>query len=265
MTNWWNGDEKHKLPAQRVEPYRLWFEFLRLATMDKHVVIDEATYASWGDYKTFPFSKWWGQHWRQLFAVGVGVTEMSASDARQVPANSLVVSIPLHQDPKRSLDQIKQMLADRGAGSTLKDMPSGQFGFTMGKTADGVSVHPSTRFLKNLDKVRLLMHIYRFWVQFPDLDDRKRLDATARAYVSWASGWNKKVKSNKWDRPLIEIPHAMSSYVKHLDEKGDRQRVSRDSGLVADPDDRRQIARYIAKARRLATNVGRGEFPSVYD
>jgi hypothetical protein len=157
------------------------------------------------------------------------------------------------------------MLADRGAGSTLKDMPWGQFGFTMGKSADGIDIHPSTRFLKNLDKVRLLMHIYRFWVQFPDLDDRKRLDATARAYVSWASGWNKKVKSNKWDRPEIEIPRAMTEYLNHLDAKGGRQRVSQHSGLLNDLNHRRQVARYISKARRLAANVSRGEFPSVYE
>lgn len=262
---WWRGDDRYDLPAGRVEPYRLWFEFLRHAAMDQTLTIDDAFYASWGDYRSLPFDKWWRQHWRTLFAVGVGVTEVAASDAHRIPTNSVLLSIPLHQDPRRSLEQIKAILDDRGASARLSDMAEGQFGFTMGAAADGRDIHPSTRFLKNLSKVRLLLHVYRFWVQFPDIDDRKRLDATARAYVSWANGWNKKVRAHKWNRPLIEVPDAMNSYVTHIDAKGGRMRVSQHSGIVADANHRRQVARYIAKARRLAANVARGEFPSVYE
>lgn len=262
---WWRGDDRYDLPAGRVEPYRLWFEFLRYAAIDQTLTINDAYYASWGDYRALTFDQWWGQHWRTLFAVGVGVTEVAASDAHRIPTNSVLLAIPLHQDPRRSLEQIKAILDDRGASARLSDMAEGQFGFTMGTASEGRVIHPSTRFLKNLDKVRLLLHVYRFWVQFPDFDDRKRLDATARAYVSWANGWNKKVRAHKWNRPLIEVPAAIGSYVEHLDAKEGRQRVKRDSGLTADPDDRRQVARYIRKARRLAANVARGEFPSTYE
>lgn len=262
---WWRGDDRNDLPAGRVEPYRLWFEFLRHAAMDPTLFINDAYYASWGDYRSLPFDKWWGQHWRTLFAVGVGVTEVAASDAHRLPANSLLLSIPLHQDPKRSLEQIKAILEDRGASARLADMAEGQFGFTMGAAADGRNIHPSTRFLKNLSKVRLLMHVYRFWVQFPDLPDTARLDATARAYVKWASTWNKQIDAKKWNRGKIEVPPALSLYVAHLDAKGGRKRVSQHSGLIADASNRRQVARYIAKARRLAANVARGEFPSVYE
>ena len=38
----WKGDEAHLLPAQQVEPYRLWFEFLQLASKDETLTIATA-------------------------------------------------------------------------------------------------------------------------------------------------------------------------------------------------------------------------------
>jgi len=52
-------------------------------------------------------------------------------------------------------------------------MPTGQFFLNVGVGADGGTIHPSIRFLKNLPKVRLLMHLYRFWLKHPELDKEK--------------------------------------------------------------------------------------------
>lgn len=108
MSRKWSGDGSHKLPAQQVEPYRLWFEFLKLASRDPDVRINGKLYAAWGDYETLTFDQWWSPNWRRLFAVDVGVYEIKPSDAQSLPASSdnLLVRIPLYQDPKRSLAQV---------------------------------------------------------------------------------------------------------------------------------------------------------------
>jgi len=53
-------------------------------------------------------------------------------------------------------------------------MPTGQFFLNVGVGADGGPFihHP---FLKNLPKVRLLMHLYRFWLKHPELDKGEAL------------------------------------------------------------------------------------------
>jgi hypothetical protein len=89
--------------------------------------------------------------------------------------SDLIVSIPLHQHKGRSLSQVREFLDEHDAGTQLKKMPTGQFFLNVGVGADGGTIHPSIRFLKNLPKVRLLMHLYRFWLKHPELDKEKRL------------------------------------------------------------------------------------------
>lgn len=264
MSEKWKGDEEHLLPALQVEPYRLWFEFLRLASTDTTIKIDKSAYKSWGDYRNTDFKSWWRDHWRVLFATGIGVYEISD----ELPSNSearLNVSLPLNQDIAQTINQVRQLLKERGAGQKLKSIRQGQFELSVG-TVNGRKVDPSTRFLRNLPKVRLLMHLYRFWLQFPDHDERRRLEETAKAYCAWAGGWNRKVTERKWKRAKIEIPAALSEYVKFLERRGGRRRVSLvDENETDAPNHRRQLARYIRKARRIAANVAAGSFPGPYE
>ena len=69
----WRGDEEHRLPAQKVEPYRLWFEFLKLASKDPEIQIDKRFYQRWGSVDAADFDDWWSAHWRDLFSVDIGV------------------------------------------------------------------------------------------------------------------------------------------------------------------------------------------------
>jgi hypothetical protein len=260
----WKGDEAYLLPAQQVEPYRLWFEFLQLAAKDQTLSLNSERYTAWGDYQGAKFATWWSDHWRELFAVDLGVREiekLNPSDRRS--DKEIIVRIPLYQDPKRSLVQVSELLTRYGASERLRDMADGQFRLEVDEGA-GKLVHPSTRFLRNLPKVRLLLHIYRFWLDHAEADDRKRLEKTAVSYFRWADAWNKKVREKKWDRSLIEIPYAVTVYVKYLEERGSRKGTRLyETDDVADH--RRQIARYIRKARKLASNVAEGRFPGRYE
>lgn len=267
MAKRYKGDGDHQLPALQVEPYRLWFEFLKLAATDETVTIDRARYHDWGDFENLGFKDWWSANWRRLFAVAIGVREVGrAARAQRTSDNDLVLAIPLHQDRKVTLRQIEQILDQYNAGAKLVTMPKGQFHLTIGSADDGHEIHPSTRFLRNLDKVRLLLHVYRFWLTKAHLDDRRRIEETAKGYFQWADGWNNKVRLKGWNRPLIEIPAAVRDYVQFLELRGNRRRVALVDVNDSDaPNARRQIARYVRKARRIAANVARGEFPGEYD
>ena len=260
----WKGDEVHLLPAQQVEPYRLWFEFLQLAAKDETHTVNAERYKAWGNYAELKFTPWWSAHWRDLFAVDLGVRQVDSLQGAQRPSDrEIIVRIPLYQDPKRSLAQVGELLKQHGASDRLRDMAEGQFRLQVDDGTDTL-IHPSTRFLRNLPKVRLLLHIYRFWLSHAEADDRRRLEKTVISYFRWADGWNRQVREKKWKRPLIEIPYALTTYVQHLEKRGTRKRISLyETDDVSDH--RRQIARYIRKARKLASNVAEGRFPGKYE
>lgn len=191
--------------------------------------------------------------------------EVSSRERIAASEKELVLRIPLYQDPKRSLVQVAKLLKEHGASDRLRDMVDGQFRLEVGDGHEE-STHPATRFLRNLPKVRLLLHLYRFWVANEGADDRRRLEKTAIAYFEWADDWNKRVKERKWNRPLIEIPFALAEYVKYLKARGSRRRTKLYESETGDVSDhRRQIARYLRKARRIAGNVAEGRFPGRYE
>ena len=51
----WSGDGEFVLPAGFVEPYRLWFEYLKSAYADETIEVDKAHYAPWGDVANLTF------------------------------------------------------------------------------------------------------------------------------------------------------------------------------------------------------------------
>jgi len=276
MAKRWKGDEASLLPVQQVEPYRLWFEFLKLAYRDPEIQVDRQLYAAWGDVENLSFDAWWSSHWRQLFAVDIGVREYDPSAAPAPSDRELLVRLPLYQDPRRTVAQVRELLARHQASARLYNMVEGQFRLHVG--AEGKPVHPSVRFLKNLDKVRLLLNIYRFWIKNLEAGERRRLELTALEYHQWAQAWNDRIrkgrvvklangatKTVRWNRQPIEIPIAMNRFVEYLNERGARRRA-RGSELGATlRDDRRQVSRYIRKARQIAANTAVGRFPGAYE
>lgn len=263
------GDDRHRLPAQKIEPYRLWFEFLKLASKDPSISVDEKHYASWGDYENTDFNDWWGAHWRQLFAIDIGVRPYDAAKPERSDAN-LVLVIPLYQDTALTLRQVNEFLVEHHAGERLADMRQGKFQLSVGDTTSIHPIHPATRFLRNLAKVRLLVKFYQFWIEADTDDDRRKLEAATKRYFEWATRWNDKIEKKKAKKKIvrvskIEIPTSISRYVDYLAVRGTRTRISQDALVGWSDDSRRQVKRYLLKARRIAANVARGEFPGQYE
>jgi len=262
MPKRWKGNDSYQLPAQQVEPYRLWFEFLKLAHQDPKLKINKRYYAAWGDVQNAKFDEWWLENWQKLFATDIGVRVLENGTKIKSIEGELIVRLPINQNPKRTLAQVSKLLLENGASNRLKDMIEGQYRLSVGDKEN--LIHTSTRLLRNLSKIRLLLNIYRFWLSHHELDERRRLEATAVSYFKWADAWNQKVRAKEWNRSLIEIPFALKTYILHLEKRGLRRKTSLyETDDVSDH--RRQIARYIRKARKIAENTAKGVFTGKYE
>jgi hypothetical protein len=257
----WRGDRANLLPAHQVEPYRLWFEFLQIASKDADVFVDHSIYARWDDYRSMRFDEWWSDHWRDLFAVEFGVREIiDGADIRSVGDREIMIAVPLYQSPSKTISQVRRLLEDKGAKERVSDAPSGSFRPRVLDANDN-EIPLTHRFLKNLSKIRLYLRLYRYWTQNNALPHRKRLEQTAIDYFEWAQAWNRKVSAKRGDkRPRAELPACISEYVRII-----RARNKKELGREDDGHDRRQFVRYLRKAAQIARNVGNGDFPGHYE
>lgn len=267
----WGGDATHRLPAGQIEPYRLWFEFLRLALKDKTLrkTFKRDMYMAWGDVTKTTFKDWWGSHWRELFAEprrrsrsslkpaqgykdikptarSIRSPEDLRSIGRHETAFVVATDVPLHV----ALTQVKRLLKSMKADTT-RSVPF--------RIDEGVSI--------KLAAMRIMLRLYGRSIDFCG-----DVEKVARDYAGWAQSW--KVSARRGNRRTINTA-VMTSYVEHLDGlaaaresgKGVTRStfVARSGSNTSGMDNmRRQIVRYIRKGRRIAGNVAKGRFPGKY-
>jgi len=257
-------DDVIGLPAKQVTPYWLWFNFLKVTCTDPNLKVDRGFYKMWEPYEDIDFIQWWPAH-AHLFKVAVGVRRWETAESSiPCPDSEIIVRVPLCQNKKQSLREISQMLDDCGAGSRLYDMKQGLFGLSVGVSPDGRPVNPATRFLRNLNKMKLYFWIYFWWLRYESLDDARRLEETTVFYCEFARIIR---EPGRFPTEMeFELPHALTAYAEYLKARGTRKRLSLNELNESDvANSRRQVARYVRKARRIATNVSRGEFPGDYE
>jgi len=264
MAEAWSGDGRYFLPARKVEPYRLWFEYLKLAMKDSDISIDRDFYRDWGDVENTDFDKWWGgSTWRNLFAIDTSVRLLETDENLPKGDPSLVVRLPLGKDIKDTLRDVQQLLEEHDAGVKFEDVPKGRFSLSEGFEKG---------FLKKMNRARLMLRLYGGWLDHREKDVKERTQLAATDVYDWATAWNNKIRERKWKRELTFIPECFTYYVENglrgtpirMPENAS-DKVQRMYVAAADPENaRRQVQRYIQKARKIAENVGRGDFPGKY-
>jgi hypothetical protein len=133
MAEKWSGDGQYYLPARQIEPYRLWFEFLKLAHVDPDVTVDYDFYADWGQFWEMSFKEWWsGDRWRTLFAVDAGVRVLEGGHTIQSDSQAIVVRLPLNKDQSETLKEVQKLLLERKAGVRFDQIEQGRFGLSEG-------------------------------------------------------------------------------------------------------------------------------------
>jgi hypothetical protein len=262
------GDATHRLPRGKREPYRLWFEFLKLALKDRKIKVDRSLYKDWGDVANTKFNDWWEDHWRQLFAVPAATKALKSSKEFQETLNdpdSIVIRVSLAENAKRRRKDIDDAIADAGKRYARPPNRTGKARFEV-----------TAKRAMSLDGLQKIYRMYQFWVA-----KGHDLEAAARAYYDWATVWNKKVENKKWNRKKISIPRFFPAYMEILDKiAAGKLVVNRDGRFVKGEvksggedafrgqeyyvDVRHKTRRYIRQAQKIAENVARGKFPGIY-
>jgi hypothetical protein len=261
MADEWHGDGTYVLPLRKVEPYRLWFEFLKLADRDPDITVDDVFYEDWGDFRTQSFSDWWrGATWRTLFAIDGGVSVIQPTDTIQSndPISSLMVRIPLGKSVKDSLKDVKALLEENGATDQMSASPKGRYSLI-----DGVE----KGFMKKMGKARLMLRLYEYWLDSADADGKNRYNFTANAYYDWATHRDSMILEKGWNYPRPEMPDCIEYYVLYAlwkvpipEQKSEK--MTNDWIRATDRDDNlRQIKRLISRSRKLSVNAAKGQFP----
>jgi len=99
---------------QGKEPYRLWFQFLKLALQNKEFTVKKAKYAEWGDVENVAFDKWWREKGSKLICLGnngVHVTTAATCDTDLYH----LVAIPRTISPTAARDQVLKLMMELGA------------------------------------------------------------------------------------------------------------------------------------------------------
>jgi hypothetical protein len=263
MPSKWSGDGRYHLPAQQVEPYRLWFEFLKASFQDSTVRVNEKHYQSWGDVRGQTFNQWWGgETWRRLFAIDNSVRILECSEELPRSDPSIVVRLPLGRETKDVLAEVEALLVEHEASSKVSKVRHGRFALSEGFEKG---------FLKRMNAIRCYLRMYQYWVSLSHLDKDRRLDTVALKYHDWALDWAEKIRLNKWNRPPPYFPNCFRAYTAYLrrDAKQFNQEEIGTFNKSGDGTDaanaRRMIARNLRKARKIATNVSEGVFPGKYE
>ena len=265
MVQKWRGDGNFVLPAGMIEPYRLWFEYLKLAHADASITVSQNAYGDWGDVVSTPFSPWWSQHWRDLFAVRSTVTRVVEGTIVHDDPHSLTLNIPLTGNIDATLTQIASLLR-------TKDVTHG----AQGKY--GLSAGYEKGLLKHIAKARRYLRLYGYWLKYADLHDRRRVERAAKDYTTWSRMRDDKVRAELAkkraagikDSEVRRIPYTPAFYIAFTDylmvrDANKGRRVTQATFDPANAENaRRQIVRDIRNARRLAENVATGVFPGSY-
>jgi hypothetical protein len=261
------GDGHYVLPTPDIEPYRLWFEWLKLAINDRiydgdserEIRFTDRHYDAWGDVRNTPFKDWWAENWRSLFGMTTGVLEIPAGQVAPKAERFITLLIPLSGMRHKIGFQIDEILAKHPEFIATDDRPQAQFELSAGYDHG---------FTKRLSESRRYLKLYELWLEQRTYDERERVDLAVRAFVAWH-----KTDPDQARRSVGGLTEAYKVYDQFLTDQDDGLEVTRASyALVYRRDGtemtaekgRKAIGRDLAKARKIAQNLAAGQFPGEY-
>ena len=247
------GDPQYRLPKGKVEPYRLWFEYLKVALRHPEVQVDQSIYGDWAVQPNSEFENWWGEHWRQLFATraetAVIETEEDFRAAVEDPRFA-VIRVSLSGTKKQRIKDIEDALA------ALKK-PDSQGRASPTKPAFSISAKRSMN-LKTLRGMLKYLQLYE--------EKNWDLENASLAYYKWSKDWNEKVRNKKWKRPLVYVPPFLRVFVEEIAARTATKRSGPKKVNNTEQYDvmRNQARRFIRRGEKILLNVAVGRFPGSF-
>jgi len=246
-----SGDHVKELPKGKVEPYRLWFEFLKLALEIQPEKVDNKLFEPWGDVTKENFNDWFPKNWQKLFALPASLTVIeSINEAKDYfdDEKSVIIRIDKTGPVKRQIEDFKKILKAHRDTKT-KSQP----------------LRPAYEIISkrsmNNAHLRAMLRILAF-----NHKHNGKIDEATRAYYEWASNWNNQIRDKGWKREQIKIPIVLTEFDTEI--KRHEKRISENSHKVKKGDKyysaRRAANRFLRNAKKILDNVSTGKFPGAF-
>jgi hypothetical protein len=243
-----SGDHVKELPKGKVEPYRLWFEFLKLALEIQPEKVDKKFYEPWDDVTKENFNDWFPKNWQKLFALPASLTVIeSINEAKDYfdDEKSVIIRVDKTGPVKRQIEDFKKILKAYRDTKT-KSQP----------------LRPAYEIISkrsmNNAHLRAMLRILAF-----NHKHNGKIDEATRAYYEWASNWNKQIRDKKWKREIIKIPVVLTAFDTEI--KRHKNLIETNTAKIKKDDKyysaRRAVNRFLRNAQNILDNVSVGKFP----
>ena len=246
-----SGDHVKELPKGKMEPYRLWFEFLKLAMEIQPQKVNKKFYEPWGDITKEKFNDWFPKNWQKLFALPASITVINSLDEAKdyfKDEKNVLIKIDKNGPVKRQIEDFKKILKAQRE-TKIRSQPL--------RPAYEIT---SKRSMNNAH-LRAMLRILAF-----NHKHKGKIDEAITAYYEWASNWNKQIRDKKWKREQIKIPVVLSAFDTEI--KRHEKLVSENSHKVKKDDKyysaRRAANRFLRNAQTILDNVSGGKFPGSF-
>ena len=248
-----SGDVQDKLPKGKREPYRLWFEHLKIVQRYPNIHVDKELYRNWNVKDDTEFDAWWEDYWRVLFATEAQAALVRTTDQFVLASNdpwTVVLRVSLAGTKKRRLEDLEEILASLSVPvSSGRELPP--------RPAFALSAKRSMN-LKTLRGMLKYLQLYE--------EKHWDLEHASRAYFKWASDWNAKVRSGKWKRPLAYLPNFLGAFTVQIENR--MSKPKRGPAKVGNEERydalRGQARRFIRRGETILRNVAEGRFPGAF-
>ncbi len=229
---------------QGKEPYRLWFQFLKLALQSTEFKVKKAKYSEWGDIQSVGFDRWWREKGKVLIPLGandVHVTTAAKCDTKHYH----LVAIPRDISPTTARDQVLKL---------MKELASGNKGVARKwKLTEGKELKVAS--------VRAYLHAYEAQqklIKEALLKGDKASDVKAKHVLCEVRSYYNK-KAARYKNNLFRVD-SMPSRLIHGGNITDVALIKPDDCVDA----LKAINEYLTKARKILVNMANGEFPGNY-
>lgn len=241
-----SSDYVHALPKGRREPYRLWFEYLKLARKLIPDQVNHDYYAEWGVEGETEFDKWFAQNWQSLFAIPANVV-LIANDgdyqAARDDANSIIVRINKQGSTTQKMDDLRKLIDGTFGKKYTKNTAKPKFEINAKRNVHYPSLRQKLRFLEMYQQ-------------------KLTVEETTLHYLEWATSWNAKVGA-KSDR-RTDVPKSISRFGKALQEhREELKRVGRAKKSPEYNAARSDMVRFLKSAQKIMHNTANGRFPGI--
>lgn len=245
-----SGDFERELPKGKIEPYRLWFEYLKFALQEPSHKVDLKLYEPWHDVLNSDFDEWWVSHWKPLFTVPASVSLVTSGEAALVAladSDSIVVRISKRGGKLRVEKDIKKLM--QTFAGTVKSTAVSKPLFSL-----------NAKRSINCAALRAMLKLLQL------LRQHKYVEEATEAYCSWAREWNSKKQAKNWNRPDIFIPSPLTTFLREIEKHRVEQSKStrRVNQSTAYKNARSDVGRLVKKAKGIVSRVERGTFPGAF-